>query len=256
LCVISNCALAQNTKITVVSWNIGHFANGENCATAITYAAAPQKQQAYQKVINDLKADIMAVVEYEPQFVEETGETPAMDARNAVFKYFDDVHLGPKYAYNCNCLFSKEISGFNEKVMKFADMVQKRYYLCATYKIDGKNVKVISTHLDWNEGASGASCRASQIREIIEAFKDEPYVIMCADWNVGKTEEYDAFLKAGYQMANHGASGDIPTYPAKAPRTCLDNIIAKGFTIDSVKIINEPELSDHCIIKADLQLAK
>jgi endonuclease/exonuclease/phosphatase family metal-dependent hydrolase len=114
-------------------------------------------------------------------------------------------------------------------------------------------VKVVSTHLDWNQGENGAPYRAIQIQELIEAFKNDKYVIMCADWNVGKTDEYDAFFKAGYDMANHGYLGDILTYPAGSKlRSYLDNIITKGFAISNVKVINDAMLSDHCLIKADL----
>lgn len=251
-CAIASISFSQNQKFTVASWNIGHFALGKSNNTTISHTEAAQKQDAYRKTIDSLKADILAVVEYNPEFVCATDNNPAIDARSAIFQTFDDVQIGPKFSYNCNCLFSKGHSSTNGKVMNFADMVQKRYYMCATYHIAGKSVKIVSTHLDWNEGQNGAVFRAGQIREIIEAFKDEPYVIMCADWNVSDPIEYNPFLRAGYQMANHGKFGDLPTFPASKPKDCLDNIIAKGFNIDNVKVINEPLLSDHSIIKADL----
>ena len=68
-----------------------------------------------------------------------------------------------------------------------------------------------------------------------------------------QTLTFDAFIEAGYDMANHGYLGDILTYPAgSAPRSCYDNIITKGFAHSNVKVINNVMLSDHCLIKSDL----
>jgi len=241
------------TKITVASWNIGHFSLGQSGDTKITHLSQKFYEQTYRAYFNDLNADILALVEYNPLMVNATEEKPAVDAHKAILSYYRDAQIGPKYSYNCNALFSNGIKVLKTDTVMFAKMVQKRYYLVSTMLLDGDTVKVVSTHLDWNQGENGAAFRAEQIKELVEAFRNDKYVIMCADWNTGKTTEYDAFAEAGYAMANHGYMGDLNTCPAGAsPRSALDNIIVKGFAVSNVGVINNAMLSDHCLIKADL----
>ena len=247
---------SQTTKFTVASWNIGHFALGQQAETKIQPSEATERQADYRRAIDSLKADIIAVSEYNPEFVMSTADAPAIMAREAVFARYADAKMGPKYNYNCNCIFSNGFTTSNEKVMNYAEVSQKRYYLCVTFNIGGKDVKVVSTHLDCVAGYEGLQLRTGQIRELIESFKDEPFVIMCGDWNVEKTEEYDPFLKAGYRMANHGERGDLTTWPATKPKDCLDNIIVKGFDLEDTQVVSLPTLSDHCVITCNLSLPK
>lgn len=243
----------QFTKFTVASWNIGHFALGKSGDTTLNHAVLDFYQQTYRAYFNELNADILALIEYNPLMVNATDRQPAVVARDAILSNYKEAQVGPKYDYNCNAIFSNGFEVLSTDTLMFTKMVQTRYYLVSTIRMDGDIVKVVSTHLDWNQGENGAPYRAIQIQELIEAFKNDKYVIMCADWNVSKTDEYDAFFKAGYDMANHGYLGDILTYPAGSKLSSyLDNIITKGFAISNVKVINDAMLSDHCLIKADL----
>ena len=253
VCINLNAQDRHFTKITVASWNIGHFALGKSGDTQLTHAVLDFYKQSYRNYFNELNADILALVEYNPLMVNATDRLPAVVARDAILSNYHDAQVGPKYDYNCNAIFSNGIEVISTDTVMFSKMVQTRYYLVTTMKLDGDIVKVVSTHLDWNQGENGAPYRAVQIEELIEAFKNDKYVIMCADWNTGRTTEYNAFIKAGYDMANHGYMGDLLTYPSgNNPRSCLDNIITKGFAISNVKVINNALLSDHCLIKADL----
>ena len=258
LCALMSLSLnAQDkhfTKITVASWNIGHFALGKSGDTKLTHAVLDFYKQTYRAFFNELNADILALVEYNPLIVNATETQAAVDAHEAILSNYRDAQIGPKYDYNCNAIFSNGIEVLRTDTVMFSKMVQTRYYLVTTMRLDGDIVKVVSTHLDWNQGENGAPYRAIQIQELIDTFKNDKYVIMCADWNTSNgTSEYDAFIKAGYDMSNHGYLGDILTYPAGSnPRSYLDNIITKGFAHSNVKVINNAMLSDHCLIKADL----
>lgn len=243
----------QFTKFTVASWNIGHFALGKSGDTTLKHNVLDFYRQSYRAYFNELNADILALVEYNPLMVNATDEQPAVVAREAILSNYHDAQIGPQYSYNCNAIFSNGFEVLATDTVEFSKMVQKRYYLVTTMRIDGDIIKVVSTHLDWNQGENGAPYRAIQIEELIEAFKNDKYVIMCADWNTGKTDEFDAFTRAGYEMANHGYLGDLLTYPSGlSPRSCIDNIITKGFAISNVSVINNAMLSDHCLIKAAL----
>lgn len=88
--------------------------------------------------------------------------------------------------------------------------------------------------------------------------------------------DFNGFSKSGFILANHGKFGDILTYPASGcidpvsstanrvvyqpnngknyPYAYLDNIIFKGFTLNSVRIIDEPRRTDHCGLVAELTI--
>ena len=243
------------TKITVASWNIGHFALGKAADSRIVLNEAPDKALAYRRFIDALGADIMAVVEYSPEFVRDADGQMLLATRDEVFAGYTNAIVGPKWEYNGNAIFSNGFPLGVGETTRFAHATQPRYYLTTDITIGGKTVKVVSTHLDWNQGEHGAEYRAIQIKELIDTFDAYPYVILCGDWNVGNPAEYDAFLRAGYRMANHGVVGDLLTYPAgDNPRSALDNIIVKGFVPSRVRVLNEPTLSDHCLIAADLTM--
>jgi Metal-dependent hydrolase len=245
------------TKITVASWNIGHFALGKAADSRITLEEARQKALSYRRFINSIGADIMAVVEYSPEFVRDADGRMLLSARDEVFSGYTGALIGPKWDYNGNAIFSNGFTTGVAETVRFSQATQPRYYIATDILIGGEKVKFVSTHLDWNQGEHGAEYRAIQIKEIIEAFNSYPYVILCADWNVGNPTEYDDFLKAGYRMANHGVVGDLLTFPAgESPRSALDNIIVKGFVPSRVRVYNEPTLSDHCLIAADLTLIR
>ena len=249
-------AMAQNTrfsKISVASWNIGHFSLGQSGDTRLSHDELKFYKQTYCSFFNEIGADLLALVEYNPLMVNAKDDKEAVDAREAILSNYEVAQVGPKYSYNCNAIFSNGLVVLRTDTVFFSKMVQKRYYLVSTMLLDGDTVKVVSTHLDWNQGENGAPYRALQIEELISAFESDRYVILCGDWNTGKSTEYDAFAQAGYHMANHGYLGDLNTFPAgAAPRSSLDNIIVKGFALSHVEVVNNAMLSDHCLIKADL----
>ncbi len=241
------------TKFTVASWNIGHFSLGKTKLSRIAPKEVEFFRQSYCNVLNKVNADILALVEYTPMLVSSTNKQEQVVARDAVLGNYHDAQIGPDSGFNRNAIFSNGFKVLDSKAVQFSVRVQRRYYQVSSMMIGGDVVKVVATHLDWDQEGKGAKCRSEQIKKLIEAFKDDKYVILCGDWNVSDSAEYDAFLEAGYDMANHGHMGDLPTFRAgNDPRTCLDNIITKGFAINRVLVVNEPLLSDHCLIQADL----
>src|SRR5574344_1255244 len=73
------------TKFTLASWNIGHFALGKHGDTQLTFEEAPQKMQEYRAFLNSVGADMIAVLEYSPDFVHASDGKSAISAREAVF---------------------------------------------------------------------------------------------------------------------------------------------------------------------------
>lgn len=248
-------AAGKFTKITVASWNIGHFALGESNDTRITQSNAGTKRLAYCKFLNDVNADILAMMEYNPNFVNATDSTAAVPAREAIAGNYRYAEIGKKESYNCNALFSNVMPWSKTVSAKYEEATEARYYICSEIILDGRKIKVVSTHLDWSNGERGVVCRAWQIKKLVDIFKNDKYVILCADWNTESSAEYGPFREAGYTMANHGLLGALATWPTGDHAvSAIDNIIVKGFAIQGVHVRQCPGLSDHALIQADLIL--
>ena len=108
--------------------------------------------------------------------------------------------------------------------------------------------------------AAATDARPRQMRQLITRFKNVPYVIICADFNVCGAGEYKPFVMAGYTLANCGEAGYFETYPGKDERMpCrrypLDNIIVKGFKVSRVVLDDKKlTLNDHRILACDLEI--
>ena len=107
--------------------------------------------------------------------------------------------------------------------------------------------------MDWNQGSNGANCRKRQINELVNTFKDYPFIIICADFNTSTIEEFKPFIDAGFIMINGGDRGTLNTHPASNPTSPIDNIILKGFEVINVSVIGDAKLSDHLLIKGTLK---
>ena len=252
--ILSSCEASENESnnapiisyrdsLIIAHWNIGHFANGKNDNTAITSENYSEKRSQYISVIDSLNADIFGVCEYNPNF-----DQDGNNARDAIFYTYDYVSIGPKHSYNCNALFSKDIPLENENRRLFSRYVQSRYVQSVEIKVNDRVITIIETHLDWNQGKDGAECRKNQIQELIDMTRDLDFVIICADYNVANTSEYNPFIDAGFSLANYDESNGSYT------NSLIDNIIVKGLKIQSYEILPHSGLSDHNILKCCISL--
>ena len=232
--------------LVVAQWNIGHFSLGTSSSTKIRKEEAQLMIKEYRSFLDTLGATMIGVCEYEP-FFSLAGE----DTKFALFDNFTFRSIGHKYSYNCNALFST-IPIKSSYIRLFPESVQSRYYLESTLTMNGEVVLFVETHLDWNEGLKGANYREKQISVLSEKYSKYSHVIICGDFNVSHESEYSPFLKSGYSLANTDCYGTFFTYPAQKPTQAIDNIIVRGFKIDSVDTINDDELSDHSLLRATL----
>ena len=181
----------------------------------------------------------------------------------AIFKY---AEIGPKLSsnkYMQTAIFAN-MPMANMATVTYPQTTQTgRYYEVVDVVIAGKIVKVVSTHLDFNQGNTDEQReqshqnRIAQINKLIDDFADDPYVLICADFNVWaiNVDDYELFKDAGYDMISHGYMGDILTYPAgDSPVHPLDNIVYKGFVSHKIDVLNDDTLSDHMCVFADFTM--
>lgn len=252
--------LPMPIKLRVAHWNVGHFALGAAAHPSITHDDYAAMRLKWANAINDIGADILMCCEYSPNIVDADGDNAAISARTAIFpvSVYPYAYIGSRpsaNSYMMTAIFCKTpLHRIRERI--YAHTVQAgRYYQAGTMLLNGRYVQIAETHLDWDQGTNGATYRAEQIQELIAAFSSYEHVIIAADFNVTTPDEYDAFVQAGFSMVNHAYLGDLPTYHAGADaKRPIDNILIKGFAINSVRIINDATLSDHCGIYADLTM--
>ncbi len=253
------CAVAAEQKddaamLRVVQWNIGHFAMGKASSTKVLAKDSARRAEEYRSKIAELGADIIGVSEYESIF-----DKAGNSATNAVFASYPFCVEGPKRNYQCNAVFSR-MPIARKEVVDYKSRFQKAYFLDTVYEIGTNEVHFVQTHLDWNTNASAADARPRQIRQLINHFKNFPYVIISADWNVYGASEYYPLLMAGYTLANCGVAGCLDTviYEDKrmpCRRFPLDNIVVKGFEVCDVSLDDKDcRLSDHRILGCTLKM--
>lgn len=248
--VTTDLSFFNSDTIIVGHWNIGNFSLGKSSTTSISAAKAKDFAKKYHTFLDSLNIDILGICEYDPTF--SNGKEKAQEI---IFNYFPFFHIGKKYSYNCNAVFTTRKLNNNQDYL-FPERVQTRYYTKSTININGKNIIFIETHLDWNQGVNGANYRHIQIKKLVETFRDSPYIILCADFNISSLEEFQPFIDAGFTLSNGGKQGSFNTYPATKPSSPIDNIIVKGFNVLDVKVIGDENLSDHLLIKGILKLIK
>jgi endonuclease/exonuclease/phosphatase family metal-dependent hydrolase len=192
-------------------------------------------------MINSMDPDIMGICEYNPTF-----NTKGDNTAQLLFSSFPYCYIGKKYDYNCNSFFSR-FPLYSCTQYSFPKCVQARYFSVASFTMKGNTIKFVETHLDFNQGSNGSSYRSSQMKELIDAFKDYPYVIICADFNSRIRDEYNIFLDAGFSLA----TDNLPNAGSPSTDTSqiiIDNIIVKGFRVKETKVYPHMSLSDHDLI--------
>lgn len=255
-------------KLRIAHWNVGGFSLGSSGDPTITPSDLDEMSMKWRVALNGLGADILCCCEYNTNFMDEQSGHDAVLARSEVFndKTFKYAEIGPQLSdnhYMQTAIFGN-LEMKNKQTVTYPQTTQSgRYYEVVDVMISGKVVKVVATHLDFNQGSTEAQKeqshqnRISQINKLIADFGGYPYVIMCADYNIGNINitDYDLFSSAGFSMLNvHGYLGQINTQPAGSPTMPLDNIIYKGFVSQKIGIIDDATISDHAAIFAELTM--
>jgi len=248
--------MAQPKTIRVATFNMGQLSMGKEEHTAIMFEERSKKHEVFKRLFSIVNADIFCFCEFPDYFsLLEDSTVNYADKTKSLLSEYNYFIQGAKVGKRCNVIASKSIPLTEQKSVHFTINNKKSriYYLQAKIDIDNKSVKLIDVHLDVPKYKEN---RDKEIRELIDTFKYDEYVIICGDFNVAKTSEYDAFRGTGYVLANHGEYGDIITHPWKnGGGTCIDNIICKGFDIEMVQTYNA-NLSDHVAISCDLIIKK
>ena len=235
--------------LVLFSYNIGHFALGVQKNSTITAAQYPTKVDGFRALLSNKNPDIYGIVEYSEIFGKNASGVDVY-AKDELFNFERTRFESSQMNYACYALFGGEraplynvqINDFeclkNESVSQSGITAQDYRYISANLYAFGVSIKLVVTHLAFDSSRPGV-LQDYQIEELIEKYGDEDYVIMMGDWNCSNQSHFDAFVEAGYSLANDGS---FITYPSGA--SALDNIVVKGLEISDVEMVNN-SLSDH-----------
>lgn len=246
-------SLAQNKVFRVGHLNMGQLSMGKKNQTTILHHDRRHKIAQFKQLFNRIDADFLGLCEYAPFF------SLLPDSSENVKDLTEEVILGgykhhercKRSHKNCNSIFSKKKKLKNFKIVKYSQG-KGRCFVVADVLFGKKVVKLVETHLDVPKMKE---FREIQMKELLDAFKDEKYVIICGDFNIASVKEYNSFRKNGYKLANCENFGRLITYPGTRGGACFDNIMCKGFEILHVQVY-DTDLSDHYAIACDLQIKK
>ncbi len=239
--------IMQNTyknTVRVMSYNVGGWAYGVGGSnpglTDDTYA---EKLLNYKNYLAEVTPDLCFMQEKQSIINKTSGDTA------------NDVLMGPLYPHifeNTNSLSTQSIYPLQSSeiiTLTAGTRAQLRSYI----KIGDKKVCILCCHLTSGTG-SYATIRESQIVELLDLVKDEEYVIMAGDFNVQSLSEYDAFIDAGYKIANGGYFPEEATaHGGIKPHDNIivsSNIYIRNFHVDADQY--DKLASDHLPIWSDL----
>ena len=256
-------------RIKVATYNTGDFAG-------VSFRkGSDAAYKAYNDLFESTGADVWALQEDDEFFNDTTSELP-YDAvygnvllnyeRNFTGKYNGKAFLSKYELYDVAPVY------YPAAVTSYAPGGTKGYshawFLTGKVMIDGKEITLVSLHLDW----ACKERRATQLKTIIDFVKEQEYCIVMGDFNpedyvnnveLSKDllyeEEYGLFKEIGMDYANAGRFGIFDTIVApKEPQLYgpWDNIIVtSNIEILSAERVYATEwMHDHAIVLAEIAI--
>ena len=248
---------ASQPSFTFGTWNVAHWSCGTTYPSNLPAEEMPKHVARYEAFLEKVDVSVLGTCE-DSWFCDAAG---TMGTRETMFSRYAGAANERTRPFDYNSLYWKDAECVGTGRRMFSKGTEPKFYRWAKLRIAGREVVVAEAHLDWNVTLPGhEDDRKLQIREIIEDFRDVPCVVVGGDFNTslmlsdGKTEidvpeDYGPFRAAGYAAAHWGT---LKTWPASKPFLTIDNIFAKGLRIDDVRVLADPTLSDHALLRCRL----
>lgn len=206
------------------------------------------------KVIGSVDADVVALQEVDNKTkrtggVDQTAELARLTELNGLFGRQIDFQGG---TYGQAVLSRFAISGSNIHVLPGEPDRETRIAFETRMDIYGKDHAFVSTHLHHQS----QEFRVRQAEKIVEVFGNVGVpVIVAGDLNAYPNSEPLKVFKKEWGSATGGKA--IATFPAPKPVNQIDYILFKpkgSFSVQQVKVLDEPVASDHRPILAVLEV--
>lgn len=279
---------AKTRNLRVCSYNIGHFRMGHDQSSKISdqvtdygneYYAQDSTNYPYpnsnyavqlkrwKNRLAEIGADVFCACEYNTVFGTLSGATKY--AKDVVF---DDYPYN--FIHDTNTSYWVQAVFSNPKILSTSthqlltnerytalDVIYKAWASEAVVNI-GVEVHIACTQLNWSRYPNYKTARTEELAALANLYKNYDYCILCGDFNVDSADEFQVFIDNGFVCANSPlmplltcpAQGLKPSVNNGFPTSSLDNIIVKGFSLSDIMVVNDPFLTDHCGVVADLTL--
>ncbi len=287
----------DNYTLRVCQYNVGHFNMGRAAGNInmIGNTGSPYNTWAnndydtqlarWKSRISSIDADLIGAPEWNSYFGWKNGSKVAIEDAGIFDGY--NISRGKdacSYWWINALLCRYEMSNLQD-IELGSSVAAKAYVRVGTITLDGKQVKIAVTHLNWNQTTGYYESRLHELRELVKLFQNDEYLILCGDFNtegsVGGTttaweglQEFDIFKNGfteegvtyhgGFTLANStttplltaNATNSRPDLAASRnhPYMYLDNIIVKGFSMSNVQVVDDGTITDHCAVVADLTI--
>lgn len=236
--------------IKVMSYNVGAW-------TAFGEWATEENQETWYSLQNLIftteKPDLVGIQEYH-------NAIGSYSVPQMLSNYFEDMFSFDWTTNAGQAIASKEPISNAHRVKFKNQRGEIRSYLIGDITIDGKTVKLISTHL----AANDLDMATKQLHELFFTIQSFDYWIMVGDFNVGFTDRQSQgyenlvllFKNAWYHVANASSFGFIPTFTTRLPGrkfgwASIDNIICSQ-NIDIIDVYtNKQKITDHSDYRID-----
>ena len=277
--------MEQKIQIRVASFNIGDFTTASASAgNDIKYGSGTKKTlDEYIAVFQKVNADLWGLQEDSEFFFYPEKILPYDALYKQILPNYERVFTR---SYNGKAFLSHLMLSdvtpvdYPAAVTSYAPEGTKGYghpwFLSGKITLGGKEITIVSLHLDW----SCKERRACQLDSLIAFAKAQKSCILIGDFNpenlingvpchdgdsvTSDTKnmyrvDWKKFDDAGLDYANggkHGTFGTIMKNGSPASPYPWDNIVVTpDIRIRNVEVFYEPWMNDHAIVAADLEIA-
>lgn len=175
-------------KLKVASWNVEGWNEPRNSMTI------DEMRKAFREKFDSVNADIICMSEYGKWFDGNNAQT--LLAENEILGNYPFKKIGNAHnSYNHNVVVSKiQIVAVREFDFSTLTNGQGRYWKEATIRINGKEIKVVAAHFDFQDKTYQTEYQQSQhyenqFKQIVQYYANDPYVIIGADFNVHRFDK-------------------------------------------------------------------
>lgn len=160
--------------------------------------------------------------------------------------------------YGNGILSLHELTNRGGEALPWMSGVEPRAYTRAEVEIEGKEVAMYSTHLNYEN----LEIRTEQIETLIEVLDNDPteYKILTGDFNTNNSQEEFAPFLENYDIANgkdgHWINTIIDGSAGSGEVRCIDNIITtRNIQVNNVDAV-DTGYSDHYMLYAECEFAE
>ena len=258
------------TRIRVATYNVGDY-------TGVGLKrGAEDTRLAYVELMESVGADLWALQEDEKYTDNENTEVSGTAPYDAIYKnvlpnhqgFFTGKYNGKSFLSKLELKDVQQIyypapeTSYTSSVYHYGH----RWFLSGKIEVEGKEITIISLHLDWN----CKERRATQIKELVKYAKEQEYCIIMGDFNpedyvnnveISKAlfykEELALFGEIGMTWANAGKFGTFDTLMADDESLCgpWDNVlVSSNMEIVYAERVTADWMNDHAIVVAEIAI--